>query len=82
VLLLQQARRLLDGRGKVTSTVIVGNVDTPGLRTLRLDGDADALSNVLDDITKPAQWKARGRQAAVRMAYKRGEDGPQRSGRG
>jgi len=131
-----------DGRGRHTTTarslhVVPGGaciIDTPGLRTLRLDGDADALSNVFDDITElaqqcrfrdcghgdepgcavragvdparlksyqrllrearrdtltalerktqVAQWKARGRQAAVRMAYKRGDDGPQRSGRG
>ena len=131
-----------DGRGRHTTTarslhVVPGGaciIDTPGLRTLRLDGDADALGSVFEDITQLAlrcrfrdcghgdepgcavrasvdparlksyqkllresrrdsltalerktqvsQWKARGRQAAVRMAHKRGHEGPQRSGRG
>ena len=123
-----------DGRGRHTTTarslhVVPGGaciIDTPGLRTLRLDGDADALGQVFDDITQLAlncrfrdcghtdepgcavragveparlksfqkllrearrdtqtalerkvqvsQWKAHGRQAAARMAHKRGED--------
>jgi ribosome biogenesis GTPase / thiamine phosphate phosphatase len=131
-----------DGRGRHTTTArslhgVPGGaciIDTPGLRTLRLDGDADALGSVFDDITQLGQqcrfrdcghgdepgcavragvdparlksfqkllrearrdtqtalerkvqvslWKARGRQAAVRMAHKRGDEGPQRSGRG
>ena len=139
---LTGGNRVGDGRGRHTTTarslhVVPGGaciIDTPGLRTLRLDGDADALGSVFDDITQLAQqcrfrdcghgdepgcavragvdparlksyqrllrearrdtqtalerktqvsqWKARGRQAAVQMAYKRGEDGPQRSGRG
>jgi len=122
-----------DGRGRHTTTarslhVVPGGaciIDTPGLRTLRLDGDADALGRVFDDITTLAlqcrfrdcghgdepgcavraavaparlfsyqkllrearrdtqtalerkaqvsQWKARGRQARVQMAGKRGE---------
>ena len=131
-----------DGRGRHTTTarslhVVPGGaciIDTPGLRTLRLDGDADALGGVFDDIaqlalqcrfrdcghgdepgcavragvdparvksyqkllrearrdtltalerkTQVSQWKARGRQAAARMAHKRGDDGARRSGRG
>ena len=131
-----------DGRGRHTTTarslhVVPGGaciIDTPGLRTLRLDGDADALGSVFDDITQlalqcrfrdcghadepgcavragvdPARlksfqkllreaqrdtqtalerkvqvshWKARGRQAAVRMAHKRGDEGPKKSDRG
>ena len=131
-----------DGRGRHTTTarslhVMPGGaciIDTPGLRTLRLNGDADALGSVFDDITQLAlqcrfrdcghgdepgcavragvdparlksfqkllgearrdsqtalerktvvsQWKARGRQAAQRMAHKRGEDGERRQGRG
>jgi ribosome biogenesis GTPase len=133
---LAGANRSGDGRGRHTTTarslhVVPGGaciIDTPGLRTLRLDSDADALGSVFDDITALAarcrfrdcghgdepgcavrasvdparlksyqkllrearrdaqtalerktqvsQWKARGRQAAVRMAHKRGEVGP------
>ena len=122
-----------DGRGRHTTTArslhaVSGGaciIDTPGLRTLRLDGDADALGSVFDDIarlalqcrfrdcghgdepgcavraavdparlksfqkllrearrdtltalerkTVVAQWKARGRQVAQRMAHKRGD---------
>ncbi|MFN5155190.1 MAG: ribosome small subunit-dependent GTPase A, partial [Betaproteobacteria bacterium] len=47
-----------DGRGRHTTTVrtLHGTpqgacvIDTPGLRTLRLDGDAEALDAVFDDI--------------------------------
>ncbi|MFM7507543.1 MAG: ribosome small subunit-dependent GTPase A, partial [Rubrivivax sp.] len=47
-----------DGRGRHTTTVrtLHGTpqgacvIDTPGLRTLRLDGDAEALQAVFDDI--------------------------------
>ncbi len=47
-----------DGRGRHTTTVrtLHGTpqgaclIDTPGLRTLRLDGDAQALDSVFDDI--------------------------------
>ena len=123
-----------DGRGRHTTTarslhLLAGGaciIDTPGLRTLRLDGDADALGAVFGDITRLAlqcrfrncghgdepdcavragvaterlksfqkllretrrdtqtalerkvqvsEWKARGRQAAARMAHKRGEE--------
>jgi len=31
-------------------------IDTPGLRTLRLDGDADQLDTVFDDIARLAPW--------------------------
>ena len=52
-----------DGRGRHTTTarslhVMPGGaciIDTPGLRTLRLDGDADALGSVFDDILQLAQ---------------------------
>ena len=139
---LTGGNRAGDGRGRHTTTarslhVVPGGaciIDTPGLRTLRLDGDADALSAVFDDITQLAlqcrfrdcghvdepgcavrtgvaaerlksyqkllrearrdtrtaferkvqvsAWKARGRQAAERMAYKRGDEPPDRPGRG
>jgi len=121
-----------DGRGRHTTTarslhVVPGGaciIDTPGLRTLRLDGDAEAVASVFDDITglsmqcrfrncshggepgcavlaavpparllsyqkllrearrdtqtalerktQVSQWKARGRQARLQLAGKRG----------
>jgi ribosome biogenesis GTPase len=53
-----QANRADDGRGRHTTTsralhrVAAGGciIDTPGLRTLRLDGDEAALAEVFDDI--------------------------------
>jgi ribosome biogenesis GTPase len=57
-----------DGRGRHTTTVrtLHGTpqgaclIDTPGLRTLRLDGDAQALDAVFDDIaTLAAQCRFR-----------------------
>ncbi|MBT9487810.1 MAG: ribosome small subunit-dependent GTPase A [Rubrivivax sp.] len=54
------ANRLDDGRGRHTTTarslhVLPGGaciIDTPGLRTLRLDVDADTLGTVFDDIAQ------------------------------
>ena len=51
-----------DGRGRHTTTARSLHatpqgaciIDTPGLRTLRLDGDADALDGAFDDIAKLA----------------------------
>lgn len=51
-----------DGRGRHTTTVRALHraadggciIDTPGLRTLRLDGDADALERVFADIGEAA----------------------------
>jgi ribosome biogenesis GTPase len=56
------ASREGDGRGRHTTTVRSLHttpsgaciVDTPGLRTLRLDGDADALASSFDDIARLA----------------------------
>ena len=56
------ANRADDSRGRHTTTVrslhpLPGGaclIDTPGLRTLRLDGDAEALGLVYDDITRLA----------------------------
>ncbi|MEP7282191.1 MAG: ribosome small subunit-dependent GTPase A [Rubrivivax sp.] len=56
------ASRAADGRGRHTTTarslhVLPGGaciIDTPGLRTLRLDADADALAGVFDDIARLA----------------------------
>lgn len=58
-----QANRAGDNRGRHTTTARVLHraaaggciIDTPGLRTLRLDGDADALAQVFDDIAECAQ---------------------------
>ena len=58
-----QANRAADGRGRHTTTARVLHraaaggciIDTPGLRTLRLDGDAQALDQVFDDIAERAQ---------------------------
>ena len=52
-----------DGRGRHTTTVRSLHttpqgaciIDTPGLRTLRLDGDADAVGAAFDDISTLAQ---------------------------
>jgi ribosome biogenesis GTPase / thiamine phosphate phosphatase len=57
------ANRSDDSRGRHTTTAralhraAAGGciIDTPGLRTLRLDGDADALTQVFDDIATHAQ---------------------------
>lgn len=57
-----QANRAGDNRGRHTTTarvlhrVAAGGciIDTPGLRTLRLDGDAKALEQVFDDIAERA----------------------------
>lgn len=57
------ANRAGDSRGRHTTTTRVLHrtaggaciVDTPGLRTLRLDGDADQLAQVFDDIAGLAQ---------------------------
>jgi ribosome biogenesis GTPase len=58
-----------DGRGRHTTTVrtLHGTpqgacvIDTPGLRTLRLDGDAEALQAVFDDVAAlAAQCRFRG----------------------
>jgi len=54
------ANRLDDGRGRHTTTTRTLHVtslggciiDTPGLRTLRLDGEADAVGAVFDDIQR------------------------------
>jgi len=56
------ANRAGDGRGRHTTTArsmhttLQGAciIDTPGLRTLRLDGEAEQLGAVFDDITKLA----------------------------
>lgn len=56
------ASRSGDGRGRHTTTARVLHraaaggciIDTPGLRTLRLDGDARALAQVFDDIAERA----------------------------
>ena len=56
------ANRAGDSRGRHTTTartlhVLPGGaclIDTPGLRTLRLDGDADALDAVYDDVQRLA----------------------------
>ena len=56
------ANRAGDGRGRHTTTARSLHVlpqggciiDTPGLRTLRLDGDAQALGGVFDDIARLA----------------------------
>jgi ribosome biogenesis GTPase / thiamine phosphate phosphatase len=56
------AARLGDGRGRHTTTsrslhVTPGGaciIDTPGLRTLRLDGDAESIGAVFDDIARLA----------------------------
>lgn len=67
--LLGEARQLTgaarddDSRGRHTTTarslhVLAGGgciIDTPGLRTLRLDADADALESVFDDIAQLAR---------------------------
>jgi ribosome biogenesis GTPase len=57
-----QANRAGDNRGRHTTTTRVLHraaaggciIDTPGLRTLRLDGDARALEQVFDDIAERA----------------------------
>jgi ribosome biogenesis GTPase len=57
------ANRAGDGRGRHTTTTRVLHraasggciIDTPGLRTLRLDGDAEQLAQVFDDIAEHAQ---------------------------
>ncbi len=54
--------RLGDGRGRHTTTArslhcVPGGaciIDTPGLRTLRLDGEAEALDAVFDDVARLA----------------------------
>ena len=56
------AARAGDGRGRHTTTARSMHVtpdgaciiDTPGLRTLRLDGDAEAIGAVFDDIAQLA----------------------------
>ena len=56
------ANRADDSRGRHTTTARVLHraaaggciIDTPGLRTLRLDGDAGALTRVFDDIAERA----------------------------
>jgi ribosome biogenesis GTPase / thiamine phosphate phosphatase len=56
------ASRISDGRGRHTTTARSLHVtpqgaciiDTPGLRTLRLDGEVEAVSAVFDDITRLA----------------------------
>lgn len=56
------ASRAGDGRGRHTTTARVLYraaagaciIDTPGLRTLRLDGDAQAIEQVFDDIAERA----------------------------
>ncbi len=60
------ANRAGDNRGRHTTTARVLHraaaggciIDTPGLRTLRLDGDARALAQVFDDIAELA-WHCR-----------------------
>ena len=57
-----QANRAGDNRGRHTTTARVLHraatggciIDTPGLRTLRLDGDAGALDQVFEDIAERA----------------------------
>ena len=57
------ANRTGDSRGRHTTTTRSLHttpsgaciIDTPGLRTLRLDGDADQLSTVFEDIAQLAQ---------------------------
>jgi ribosome biogenesis GTPase len=57
---LTGGNRAGDGRGRHTTTarslhVLPGGacvIDTPGLRTLRLDSDADTLQGVFDDIAR------------------------------
>ncbi len=57
-----QANRSGDNRGRHTTTARVLHraaaggciIDTPGLRTLRLDGDAHALEQVFEDIAERA----------------------------
>lgn len=57
------ANRAGDNRGRHTTTTRVLHraaaggciIDTPGLRTLRLDGDAEQLAQVFDDIAERAQ---------------------------
>jgi ribosome biogenesis GTPase len=57
------AGRAGDNRGRHTTTARVLHraaaggciIDTPGLRTLRLDGDAQALTQVFDDILERAR---------------------------
>ncbi len=57
-----QANRAGDNRGRHTTTARVLHraaaggciIDTPGLRTLRLDGDAKALEQVFEDIAERA----------------------------
>ncbi|MBI5717469.1 MAG: ribosome small subunit-dependent GTPase A [Burkholderiales bacterium] len=59
---LTQANRAGDNRGRHTTTARVLHraaaggciIDTPGLRTLRLDGDAHALQQVFEDIAERA----------------------------
>jgi ribosome biogenesis GTPase len=59
---LTGANRGGDNRGRHTTTARTMHraacggciIDTPGLRTLRLDGDADALAQVFDDIAERA----------------------------
>jgi len=54
--------RVGDGRGRHTTTArtlhaLPGGaclIDTPGLRTLRLDGDAEAVAAAFDDVTRLA----------------------------
>lgn len=58
-----QANRAGDNRGRHTTTARVLHraaaggciIDTPGLRTLRLDGEARALDQVFDDIAERAR---------------------------
>ena len=59
---LTGANRNADGRGRHTTTTRSLHalpqgaciIDTPGLRTLRLDGDAQALGAVFEDIAQLA----------------------------
>jgi ribosome biogenesis GTPase / thiamine phosphate phosphatase len=56
------ANRISDGRGRHTTTARSLHatkqgaciIDTPGLRTLRLDGEVEAVSAVFDDVTRLA----------------------------
>jgi ribosome biogenesis GTPase / thiamine phosphate phosphatase len=56
------ANRISDGRGRHTTTARSLHatpqgaciIDTPGLRTLRLDGEVEAVGAVFDDITRLA----------------------------
>jgi ribosome biogenesis GTPase len=58
-----QVNRAGDNRGRHTTTARVLHrtamggciIDTPGLRTLRLDGDAEQLTQVFDDIAERAR---------------------------